>query len=1296
MRIARNILIGFAALLVVAVVLLMLVDLGRFKGATEDAVSDMLGREFTIGGEFQVQLGRKIYILAEDIRLADAEWSSGDDFASVGRFEASIDAWSLISSPIRIEKLRVDKLRVNLESSESGQDNWEFFPADESDDDQQQRPTLAVILVDALATDLVISHDAPQRPQPLTFTATEIRAVETAAAALRLDLSGDINETPLELTASAGLVENLVNFEDVEFDLSGHLGEIQFESKAAVDDVLQPRRPTVSVRLQGPNAEYLTDTLRLQRLTTGPLDLSATIVPVDSKMQLIVSGVFGEFALQADGQFVDLQDLQEVDLSIAASGPDSSAVGHLFGIDTVPADPFNIVGKLQRSGAALLIDDVKVTVGQSQFDLGGRFDSFPDPRAAQMTVRIDGPDIGRFNRMLGLPGKLSGPFTLDAGLMPLADGRASVTLKAIAQDVQLDLAADVSEQPDFVGTRAEITATGPDLQTVTTALGLEQAPADAFELRVELERVAEGVRIATGTMVAGNDRLLLQGLLGNKPAQADTDVEFDIAMPNFSRTLTAFGRDADELPQAKLQASGRIMSAAGRFELKNVQAVFGDNREYSINIDGQLSLESGFVGSKILLSAKGNSLGALTDAAGVEGMPRLPFELSGTISRLANGYSVEDGSARMANDQITLRGLIADKPLQGDTKVSFAAQAPDLKASLQRFGVDSAAVPAGPFDASGEIRYQRETYAVQKLQATLAGAKLTVAGQLGTLPELQGTKLTVQLNGADLSRLLPDVEKFSALNKPFGLSATVGVRDKDLSLHEVSSFIGDMQLTADIELRLSSVLDQGKFSIDATSPDLFRLIPQLEEARLAEQGPLTLHTDGKWADNVWILDNFSLQLGKGMLVASGTVDGPPNFTHTDLQSTLNIASMRNLSALAGRELPDEAAQLKVHLVGSDEAMTFKEFAGTFGVSDISGEFMLRSGDLQNISVGLKSKRLNLAPYLPELTEADLSKKGSAAKPVKADRVIPDTVIPMDVLRKYRVSADIDIAELNLRHRTLRDVVAVGAVEAGALKLTKFNIRSSRDEVLAGKLDLRPGESGAELMLAMQGTALAMGLPAVTVEEMQALPRYDVDTVLSGTGVTIREMAGSLDGYVRVVAGSGDVKTGAMAFLTNDFLSQVLTTVNPFAKSDPYTHYECAAILLRLKDGVVNGEPAAVLQTDRLRIFANTTVDLKSEKLSATIRTVPTKGLGISFSDLINPYTMISGTLARPSLTLDPEGLLVEGGAAVATAGISLVAKRFKDRFLSAEDPCGEAFADVEAEFRALKESFELRVNVSSP
>ncbi len=81
--------------------------------------------------------------------------------------------------------------------------------------------------------------------------------------------------------------------------------------------------------------------------------------------------------------------------------------------------------------------------------------------------------------------------------------------------------------------------------------------------------------------------------------------------------------------------------------------------------------------------------------------------------------------------------------------------------------------------------------------------------------------------------------------------------------------------------------------------------------------------------------------------------------------------------------------------------------------------------------------------------------------------------------------------------------------------------------------------------------------------------------------------------------------------------------------------------------------------------------------------MPQTGIGIGLSDMVTPYTKVSGTLAHPTLVLDPEGALVEGSLVVATAGISFLARRFKERYLSAKDACGKAIDDTSEEFARL-------------
>jgi hypothetical protein len=208
-----------------------------------------------------------------------------------------------------------------------------------------------------------------------------------------------------------------------------------------------------------------------------------------------------------------------------------------------------------------------------------------------------------------------------------------------------------------------------------------------------------------------------------------------------------------------------------------------------------------------------------------------------------------------------------------------------------------------------------------------------------------------------------------------------------------------------------------------------------------------------------------------------------------------------------------------------------------------------------------------------------------------------------------------------------------------------------------------------------------------VEELQGLPKYDVETGLHGTGATLRELAASLNGYLRVDAGSGRLRATALKFFTGDFLAEVMGSINPFAKTDPYTNFECGVVLLLLEDGVVIGEPGLVAQSDRLRLFANMEIDLRTEDIDVAISTVARKGVGISFSNLINPYTKIGGTLAKPSLQLDPQGVMIEGGTAVATAGLSIVAKSLKNRFLSAKDPCAKAASDADSTYQAIRKEY---------
>jgi len=187
--------------------------------------------------------------------------------------------------------------------------------------------------------------------------------------------------------------------------------------------------------------------------------------------------------------------------------------------------------------------------------------------------------------------------------------------------------------------------------------------------------------------------------------------------------------------------------------------------------------------------------------------------------------------------------------------------------------------------------------------------------------------------------------------------------------------------------------------------------------------------------------------------------------------------------------------------------------------------------------------------------------------------------------------------------------------------------------------------------------------------------------MAADGATVRDMAASLDGTLRLVGGSGQVK-GMPGWIARDFTTEIVDTVNPFSKEEDFATLECIAVLLRSVDGQLRGQPALVLQTDKLNIIGVAFIDLGSEKVDLKFETSARTGIGISVTDFVAPFTKVSGTMASPQLAVDSEQAVKRGGMAALTMGGSFIAKKTKSRFFSPEDPCGKSVAEADAEIKA--------------
>ena len=110
--------------------------------------------------------------------------------------------------------------------------------------------------------------------------------------------------------------------------------------------------------------------------------------------------------------------------------------------------------------------------------------------------------------------------------------------------------------------------------------------------------------------------------------------------------------------------------------------------------------------------------------------------------------------------------------------------------------------------------------------------------------------------------------------------------------------------------------------------------------------------------------------------------------------------------------------------------------------------------------------------------------------------------------------------------------------------------------------------------------------------------------------------------------------------------------------------------MRIIDGKMHIAPGLVIRTDKMDIASGGVLNLHDERLDLVFNTQSRKGIGISASKAITPYFKIGGTLANPLPAVDVKGAAISGGAAVATAGISILAEGLWDRWIgTAKNPC---------------------------
>jgi hypothetical protein len=742
-------------------------DLGMFKPQLERFVSERTGREFAIDGRLEVNLGLETVIVAEGIRLENADWATPGRMLEVAYLEVRLDTFSLFGAPLTIELVDIDDAEIRLEQRAAGAPNWSMLPPAEpaTDDDG----SLLEVIVRKIDTDNVrIVYESPKRTGPLELTVATLRQQHRDDDFLELTLDGELNQRNFDIRAVAGTWDALLAEKNVEYEFAAKLDTFDISSKGTIDDLVNPHRPSLTFAASGPDINDLLRLLKVQEGGSGDIDLTGSLAPADDgPMVLDLEGRLGQLNIDASGSLSDLQSLEQFDLTMRASSPNLSRILALFGFEGLRDEPFVLDLEASRQGRMLEVQQAHLELADAEFDLQARLPGFPGLDDGNARIDIRGSDIARLRDLLQLPGAAEGPFSLGLELDSDDQGEEILGIELTSTLVSVGATGRIAHGAGYAGSELDFTLRSDSLARIGKAYGLQSLPDLPITASGSLAVEESAVRLR-GPVTADVDgtRLQVEGLVALAPRLDGSRLSLGVKAPDLANLVGMFV-PAEQVPALPIDVTGEVRLQGDRFRFSDVRGSLGQS---SIDASGTLRLAERLAGSEFRIASSGPAFEELlAHIPDIDVYPG-PYEVSGGLAFGADAIHFDNVELSRPRGEVTAditMGLSHPRSLIDFDVSGRGPSVHSLLTSLGDFEIDDA-----PFSAAARGGLRDGKLALATFDVEVGDATFEARGDLDLEQGGKSTRLEFALNVPSLARL-GLLEQRRPLERGLAMTATV-------------------------------------------------------------------------------------------------------------------------------------------------------------------------------------------------------------------------------------------------------------------------------------------------------------------------------------------------------------------------------------------------------------------------------------------------------------------------------------------------------------------------------------------
>ena len=366
-------------------------DLEALRPTFTRYLSNEIGREFLIAGDFAADFGRVTRIEATDVSLANPGWSGEPYMVHVDHLVAELDLLAALSGPLIFDDAEIRGAKVLFETDEEGRFNW-VFSSDRPPSTQPPKP-FQLLIRHAVLHDVSVAY---QRATTTEDVALEIDRLEITAderEILDMSLSGVFEGEPAQLTGTFGTLTGLVNADAVEHDLEFRLADATISTAGSIARVGSLSGIDATVTAEGPALERITAILGVTDGVPGPFSSTAELTANAAGEHVDLTARLGELEVRVQGELDSFVKTERMDLQMSAAGPDAAGAAALFGLPTISRDEFEVSGRLQWGGFPAALEEVQVRLGANTLSANGTVGRPPHFDGTNFEFEGQGPDI---------------------------------------------------------------------------------------------------------------------------------------------------------------------------------------------------------------------------------------------------------------------------------------------------------------------------------------------------------------------------------------------------------------------------------------------------------------------------------------------------------------------------------------------------------------------------------------------------------------------------------------------------------------------------------------------------------------------------------------------------------------------------------------------------------------------------------------------------------------------------------------------------------------------------------------